>query len=188
MADSKILVFDLECTCWMGHPPEGMRQEIIEIGCCLLDVNTWAISQRRSIIVRPSSSTISEFCTRFTSLTQEVVDKGVSLRDACDILVEEYGSTSAMSSAWGRFDAKQLNKDCRHSNLPSPLSGRHINAQRRFAAHSGIKQEMSVTNALNHINKQFDGMKHRAVDDAYNTAVLLSHIMSTEPVSINGHH
>lgn len=189
MDENKILVFDLECTCWLGHPPAGMRQEIIEIGCCLFDRVSGEITQRRSLIIRPSSSTISEFCTELTSITQKMVDEnGVDLREACDILVNEYNSRNVMSSAWGRFDSKHLKKDCRLSGIAYPLSGKHMNLQRRFSTHAGSKNEMSVANALKYIDKRFDGMQHRAVDDAYNTAVLLSYIMSTEPARVNGHH
>ncbi len=189
MDDSKILVFDLECTCWMGRPPAGMRQEIIEIGVCVYDRSRGEIQGRRSLIVRPSASTISEFCTKLTGLTQKVVDKeGIDLREACDILEREYGSRSITSSAWGRFDSKHLRGDCKNANIKYPLSGKHINVQRRFSLHAGSKHEMSVANALKHIDKIFDGQQHRAVDDAYNTAVLLSHILTTEPVRVNGHH
>lgn len=189
MDDSKIFVFDLECTCWKGRPPLGMRQEIIEIGCCLFDKKTREITQRRSLIIRPSSSTVSDFCTKLTSITQSLIDKeGIDLREACDILVREYASNNVASSAWGRFDFKQLKNDCKAANINCPLSRKHINLQRRFSAHSGLKNEMSVINALRHIDKQFDGVQHRAVDDAYNTAVLLSHVMSTESVRTNGYH
>jgi len=45
-ARDKALVIDLECSCWRGHPPEGQRQEIIEIGICMLDFNTREIQQK----------------------------------------------------------------------------------------------------------------------------------------------
>lgn len=189
MDDSKILVFDLECTCWKGRPPAGMRQEIIEIGCCLFDKTADRILDRRSIIVRPSCSIISGFCTELTTITQDMVDReGVDLHEACDMLVKEYNSKNVMSAAWGRFDSKHLKLACKSDGIPFPLSGKHMNLQRRFLGISKTKQEMSVGNALRFIGKEFDGVKHRAVNDAYNTAVLLSHIMSTATVSANGHH
>ena len=40
----KLLIVDLEATCWRGRPPKGMRQEIIEIGIVALDLNTKEIS------------------------------------------------------------------------------------------------------------------------------------------------
>jgi inhibitor of KinA sporulation pathway (predicted exonuclease) len=79
----KILVVDLEATCWNGPIPEGMVNEIIEIGVCLLDVNTGEITDNRGIIVKPEHSVVSEFCTELTTITPELVEKeGISLQDA----------------------------------------------------------------------------------------------------------
>jgi len=36
----KLIVIDIEATCWEGDPPEGQAAEIIEIGVCVLDVTT----------------------------------------------------------------------------------------------------------------------------------------------------
>ena len=33
---NKIIIIDLEATCWEGIPPKGEVSEIIEIGICLL--------------------------------------------------------------------------------------------------------------------------------------------------------
>lgn len=38
----RILVVDIEATCWEGNPPPGQTSEIIEIGLCVLDVPTLA--------------------------------------------------------------------------------------------------------------------------------------------------
>ncbi|QYS89362.1 hypothetical protein [Flavobacterium davisii] len=46
----KILVVDIEATCWEGKLPEGMISDIIEIGVCLLDVQTGEISDNREIL------------------------------------------------------------------------------------------------------------------------------------------
>lgn len=34
----KVLVIDLEATCWENEPPKGQKSEIIEIGVALVDV------------------------------------------------------------------------------------------------------------------------------------------------------
>ncbi len=68
----KIIVVDIEATCWENKVPEGMESDIIEIGICLLDIHTGEISDNRGIIVRPERSTISPFCTELTTITQEL--------------------------------------------------------------------------------------------------------------------
>ena len=58
----KIVVVDVESTCWEGKTPEGQVSEIIEIGICLLDVHTFEISDNRGILIQPQHSEVSDFC------------------------------------------------------------------------------------------------------------------------------
>jgi len=64
----KIIVVDVESTCWKGKPSEGQINEIIEVGLGIIN--------KQSYIVKPKLSIISNFCTELTSITQEMVDKG----------------------------------------------------------------------------------------------------------------
>jgi inhibitor of KinA sporulation pathway (predicted exonuclease) len=45
----RILVIDVEATCWEGEPPPGQTSEIVEIGLCVLDVATLARVERLGI-------------------------------------------------------------------------------------------------------------------------------------------
>ena len=36
----QILVVDVESTCWDGPPPEGEESEIIEVGLCMVEVQS----------------------------------------------------------------------------------------------------------------------------------------------------
>lgn len=74
----KVLIVDVEATCWENGIPEGQENEIIEIGLCLLDVASWQPQDKRSIIIRPEHSTVSPFCTQLTGITQEQADQGIS--------------------------------------------------------------------------------------------------------------
>lgn len=83
----KILVVDIEATCWNGPNPPGMKNDIIEIGICLLDIHTGDITDNRGIIVKPERSEVSEFCTELTTITPEMVtEQGISFKEACAIL------------------------------------------------------------------------------------------------------
>ena len=76
---NKIIIIDLEATCWEGIPPKGEVSEIIEIGICLLDTLTGEITDNRGILVKPTHSKISPFCTQLTTITPELVAReGVS--------------------------------------------------------------------------------------------------------------
>ena len=60
----RILVIDVEVTCWEGNPPPGRTSEIIEIGLCVLDAPTLARAEQRTILVRPVGSTVSAYMGR----------------------------------------------------------------------------------------------------------------------------
>src|SRR6478672_4391651 len=94
-----------------------MSMEIIEIGICLLTrdnpENAWKIKTTESIIVKPRTSKVSQFCTSLTTLTQADVDKGISLFDACRHLEGEYDSPHIPWCSWGDFDREQFKKECK---------------------------------------------------------------------------
>ena len=172
----KIFVFDLECACWMGHPPAGMRNDIIEIGFCVLDVATSGITERRSLIVRPSTANISDFCTKTTGISRERAAKGMSLEEACGIMVE-CGSKEMMVGAWGRFDFDALKTDCKFYGVEFPLESKQVNAQLVFKRKRKLGYQSSVKGALALLGREFDGRPHSAADDAYNTAVIMSEVL-----------
>src|SRR5689334_6339207 len=73
----QVLVIDIESTCWQGPPPRGQLSEIIEIGLCAVDLRTLERLEKRSIMVKPVRSRVSEFCTSLTTLTNDdVVNAG----------------------------------------------------------------------------------------------------------------
>jgi inhibitor of KinA sporulation pathway (predicted exonuclease) len=78
----RILVVDLESTCWDGPPPAGQVSEIIEVGICTVDVPSLQRAERRSILIKPVKSEVSEFCTRLTTLTAEHLKDAGSLAEA----------------------------------------------------------------------------------------------------------
>lgn len=177
----KILIVDLECSCWRGHPPKGQRQEIIEIGICMLDVETREITNKQGILIKNHESEISEFCTKLTSITQEMIDeKGVEFEEACEILKQYYNSSKRVWFSWGNFDKTQLLKDCRHRKVPYPMSDYHFNAKTLYGLKYKMKKEPGVQSALKHAGLEFEGTHHRGVDDAVNIARLLRLVLDDE--------
>ena len=78
----KIVVVDLETTCWEKRERDQIM-EVIEMGVCLLDIGSSEITDRQSILIQPVYSVVSEFCTKLTPLTQELVETGIGFREAC---------------------------------------------------------------------------------------------------------
>ncbi len=87
-----ILVVDLESTCWEGSPPSGQTSEIIEIGLCTVDLKTLKRTEKRSFLVKPVQSEISDFCTDLTTLSPDIFVDAGTLADAVKILKTEYRS------------------------------------------------------------------------------------------------
>jgi inhibitor of KinA sporulation pathway (predicted exonuclease) len=100
----RILVVDVESTCWEDEPLAGQMSEIIEIGLCVVDVAALERVERRSILVRPACSTVSAYCTQLTTLTQADVDAGVPLTEACRVLADEYRSRERPFASFGDYD------------------------------------------------------------------------------------
>lgn len=173
----RILVIDLESTCWRGAPPKGQMHEIIEIGLCILDVATAQRLDNPSILVRPEHSTVSEYCTNLTTLTQEEVDGGISLREACYILEHTYNSKNRLWASYGDYDRKQFRRQCQIQDIEYPFGDGHINVKSLFAVVHNLSREVPLDKAMDLLGFPQEGTHHRGGDDAWNIARILGSIL-----------
>jgi len=174
----KIVVVDVEATCWDGPIPEGQENEIIEIGVCLFDLKSLKREKKTSILVKPSRSKVSEFCTKLTTLTQEQVDKGLSFRKACSKLAVEFSTQARTWASWGDYDRNMFDRQCRRFGVKYPFGKTHINVKNLFALMGGHEKETGMDDALFMIGADLEGTHHRGGDDAWNIALLLENIFS----------
>jgi inhibitor of KinA sporulation pathway (predicted exonuclease) len=180
MQTDKLVVVDLEATCWKKHPPSGQQNEIIEVGVCLLDVSTLEIEDNRGILVKPTRSKVSEFCTKLTSLTQEVVDGGVSFAEACITLETDYDSKNRIWLSWGAYDLRLFRSQCQSFAVTYPYSDHHVDLKGVFAKLRNKGKRVGMARALKMLEINLDGRHHRGSDDAYNTAKILVHLYRSE--------
>lgn len=112
-----ILVVDLESTCWEGEPPPSQTSEIIEIGLCTVDLKTLTRIEKRSFLVKPVQSEISDFCTELTTLTPGMFADAGNLAEAVKALKKAYRSKDRLKpnflwmmyrSDWGRSDLQEV--------------------------------------------------------------------------------
>lgn len=174
----ELIVIDLEATSWENEdgsktPPDGMRNDIIEIGAVKLNTQTGKISQKTSYIVKPRNSTVSSFITKLTTLTQEDVNKGIPFRDACNKLKKEFGTKNKVWCAWGDYDRIHFQRDCEFYNAQYPFGVTFINAKTLFSLVYGLPKELGLRAAMEYLGLEFKGTQHRGHDDAYNTARVL---------------
>ncbi len=173
----QIIVVDVESTCWEGPPPPGQQSEIIEIGVCLLDVASGKRSARRSMIVRPVYSKVSDFCSQLTTLTQAQVEAGMTFQEACDILRNDYASLLRPWASFGNYDRNQFARQCRLSRVFYPFSDTHINVKNLFTLVHQLPEEPDLPCALKMMGMEFEGTYHRGDSDAWNVAALLGGLL-----------
>jgi inhibitor of KinA sporulation pathway (predicted exonuclease) len=169
----QILVIDLESTCWDGPPPEGQVSEIIEIGICTLEVATLERREKKSILVKPVRSQVSDFCTRLTTLTAEQLSGAGALADATRVLKKEFRSQDRLWASWGDYDRRQFERVCRELNVGYPFGISHLNVKTLFAVAHGLPQEIGADMAFDRLGLKMEGTHHRGVDDAWNIALIL---------------
>ncbi|MHA1650612.1 MAG: exonuclease domain-containing protein [Candidatus Helarchaeota archaeon] len=184
MEQDIIIVIDVEATCWKSAPPKGQTNEIIEIGICLVDMEKIRRidESKRSIIVKPERSYITEYCAHLTGLTQEQVERGILLKDACEILKNEYLAKKRTWASWGDYDRHQFERECKLKGIEFPFSSNHINVKREFARAMGLPKEVSIAKAMRIIKHPFEGRQHRGADDAYNIAFILAKLIAEKKI------
>ncbi|SNR52279.1 3'-5' exonuclease [Actinomadura mexicana] len=173
-------VVDVEATCWDGPPPPGQASEIIEIGLCVVDVESRTRVAKHRFLVRPVRSVVSAFCTELTGLTQAEVESGVEFREACALLEQEHRSRSRAWASWGDYDRKQFERQCSAGRVSYPFSSRHTNAKQAFTDCFGLQRRLGMSAALDHAGLALEGRHHSGADDAWNIAALILEIMSRE--------
>jgi inhibitor of KinA sporulation pathway (predicted exonuclease) len=173
----QIIVVDLEATCWEGDPPPGQEQEIIEMGVCALEISSGRRQGKRSILVRPERSTVSPFCTKLTTLTQEQVEQGVSFAEAIEILRQEYRPAERTWASYGDFDRIALQRQCEQRGVSYPFGRTHLNVKNLLAISLNLPHEVGLDRALDLLEIPMEGTHHRGDDDAWNIAAVLAALL-----------
>jgi inhibitor of KinA sporulation pathway (predicted exonuclease) len=172
-----ILVIDLEATCWDGPPPAGQTSEIIEIGVCPLELSTSRRLGKRSILIKPTRSKVSDFCTRLTTLTADQLAGGITFTAACEILRREYQSRERVWASVGDYDRTMFQKQCEATGVPYPFGPRHLNVKTLFAISRGLPHEIGMSEALDLMGVPLEGTHHRGGDDAWSIAGILAELL-----------
>jgi len=173
----KIIVIDLEATCWEGNPPASQESEIIEIGLCVLDAASGERSAPRAILVKPQRSTLSHYCTQLTTLTPEMLKDGYSFPDACSLLQDKYQSHQRTWASYGDYDRLQFMEQCKNWGVPYPFGRSHINVKNLLALQFNLNREVNLQKGTGLVGLPFEGTIHRGVDDAWNIAAVLSRVL-----------
>ena len=170
-----VLIVDVESTCWErpNEQPPHQKNDIIEIGVVPLSLLNLTIGKAKNIIVKPTTSKVSKFCTRLTGLTQKEVDAGMSFKDACKKLVSESDTQKIPWVSWTDYEPKQFKWQCAAEKVAYPFGAGHWSFSDTFAKTMGLEHDVGLIAALKVMGMQFEGTHHRGRWDALNIAKLM---------------
>lgn len=118
--DHRIVVVDVEATCWKKGV-FSRKKETIEIGAVLLladrDQSKWPEFQT---FVRPRRlPRLSSFCRELTGITQENVDRAPSFPEALRLFLDwSPPLEQVVLATWSHYDLWQLDLDLEAHGLP----------------------------------------------------------------------
>jgi hypothetical protein len=94
-------------------------------------------------------SKVSEFCTKLTTLTPEIVSAGQSFQSVLESLRTLYNSRERVWASYGDYDRRQFEKNCAlYDGLPYPFGSRHLNIKTLVAMCKGWDEEIGMEQAL----------------------------------------
>jgi inhibitor of KinA sporulation pathway (predicted exonuclease) len=167
---NRSLYLDCELTCWEGSPPAGMYPEIIQLGIVEVDTENLSITRKAAYYVRPELSTVSEYCTNLTGITQRHVDRqGRPFYEVYASMTKKFGTGTKVCFTWGDDESAIKEASAVDGLLPR---FNFINLSVIFALEMGIENALSLEDAINVTGGVFVGRAHDALVDAENTAEL----------------
>jgi inhibitor of KinA sporulation pathway (predicted exonuclease) len=184
MQFKKMMVVDLECTCFKEDDldrPRGWKadkdQEITEIGASIVNLPGLEIEATESFLVQPDGP-MGAFCKELTTLTFDAVKDRPRLVGVLDELrawakSNKFDIQSMPWGSWGDYDRVQLFRECARKGLKYPFGRAHYNIKGMYSMMTGQGKGFGMGKALAQLGMDFDGTPHRGVDDARMTAKIL---------------
>ncbi len=165
------IIFDLEASCWLGRPPQGMN-EIIEIGAVKVNDYNEVVSTFSRFVKPTINPILSDFCKRLTSISQENVDKSRTFPSIIQEFMDWVGVNEEdyFLISWGKYDKQQLKQDCELHKLDVDWVENHFNLKPAYRSLKNLKDEPGLKKAVKLEGFEFTGIHHRAISDAENTA------------------
>ncbi|WP_207478366.1 exonuclease domain-containing protein [Arenibaculum pallidiluteum] len=168
----RLLVVDLELTCWDGPTPPDEEPEPIEIAVVEVDTKALAIGRTGRWLVRPTRSTLSPFCSELTGITlRDLARQARPLGEVTATVARTFGTARKTWAAWG-MDAQPLAEACARNGVKSPFSDSFLDLAQLFSMLAGTSRRIGLDVALGILGTGFEGQRHRALDDARNTATI----------------
>ena len=176
MSDRQFIIYDLEATCWRS--PKPRQVEIIEIGAAKVNEELEIVDEFCMFIKPLLHPKIDKFCTKLTSITQDDVEDAPHF----DEVIAEFEkwmdveNTRTALFSWGDFDRRQFVKDAQLHELDLTWLKYWACLQSHYSKFKGSSNQIGLKNALKLEGLEFDGVQHRAIEDARNMAELFKQV------------
>lgn len=172
MSDRQFIIYDLEATCWRSPQPRTV--EIIEIGAVKVNDKLEVVDEFCVFIKPLLHPKIDRFCTKLTSITQDDVEDAPGFISAISEFEKwmDVGNTRTALFSWGDFDRRQFLLDARLHKIELDWLKYWACLQKHYSSHKESGNQIGLKNALKLEGLEFDGVQHRAIEDARNMAEL----------------
>ncbi|MFF2446780.1 3'-5' exonuclease KapD [Neobacillus sp. NPDC058068] len=144
--------------------------EIIEVGIVAV-VDDQVTEQFSSFVTPRKFLKLSERCKSFLHISQQQVDKGMSIYELIKKL-EEFNKDQYETSivTWGNMDMKVLRHNCLVAGVAFPFNNaKEIDLSMEYKRFFGDQNQTGLWKAVQEYGKEGTGRHHRALDDALTT-------------------
>ena len=149
------------------------RQEVIEFGAVKLGEDMTETDSFRAL-VKPALGEIPPRYAQLTGITNDMVAEAPDFETVLGQFARWCGDAETVY-AWSGSDLDQLRGEVKMKGIDFPmdrLADKWADFQKIFTRAVGLKRELSLEQAVNIANINFEGHQHDALWDARNTAEL----------------
>lgn len=190
----RIAVVDLEATCYDKGEPQNLPNEVIEVGVAVLDTTTMQVVDRLQVYVKPTLSYVTPFCTSLTGITPETVADAPTYTQCCETIDDWAKNYKVPGSdvvtpltAWvsyGEADPNYFDRQSSSEGVLRPWTHlEYLNIKQLAGVFFGFgkKKNPGLKKAMGLAGIEMQGQHHSGCDDAFNTALLLAHMLRAAP-------
>lgn len=170
-----IVIVDTELTCDEPSLPKN-EMEVIEIGAVKFNLSTLEIVDEFQAFVKPKwNHNLTDYCKKLTGITQEQINSAHNFESEYNRFMKWFGSPKKNQFAsWGD-DLQAIGYSCAANDFECKYLT-NWDLKRFYQEFNGTKG-LGLDKAMKQYDLKFIGSRHRALDDAKNTALLLKEIL-----------
>ena len=159
-----------------GYP---CKSEIIQIGAVKMD-DAYTILDKFSTYVRPRFGKIDHFIADLTGISERTIKEAPDIEEVLGQMLGWIGENEVIFYSWSETDYYQIRNEilykCQESDKWTGLldESNWVDYQKKLGDRLEAFQSMKLSEALDLAEIDTEGHLHDGLDDAYNTALMIS--------------